>query len=188
MSNVLPVYLVGPADGRLASVAAALGSDAVPIAAAGAAEAAPALARHRPGVAVFDADGMRVGDLLEILTTLPTEGWTVAMVTGDDPPRMRTLSLGAPDPLEDVRHHVEDPTSTPGCLLDLDRALVEMSRVRHDVNNPLTAAMAEAQLLLMEEPAGEDRESLEAILQQLRRIRDMLAESRYLRPRKNAAP
>jgi signal transduction histidine kinase len=182
MSAIVPVYLVGSPDGRLAAVAAAFGGAAEVISAVG---GGVALRDRPPGVAVLDAGETAPSGLVEILTTLSPEHWTVAVVTDDDPPCVRTLSLGARDGLEDVVRHAADPASAPGCLLDLDRALSEMSRARHDLNNPLTAAMAEAQLLLMDAPEGEDRESLEAILQQLRRMRDMLISSRYLRPRRD---
>ena len=49
------------------------------------------------------------------------------------------------------------------------------SRARHDINNPLTAATAETQLLLMDVEDGEVRTALEAIEEQLRRIRDLTA-------------
>lgn len=49
------------------------------------------------------------------------------------------------------------------------------SKARHDINNPLTAAMAETQLLLMDAEDGEVRTALEAIEEQLRRIRDLTA-------------
>lgn len=182
MSDPVPVYLVGPSGGRLASVTTVLAA-AERIAAEG---SAAALAERRPGVVVLEAEQMRVEELLGILSTLPEEQWTVALVTEDDPPCLRTISLGARDTLGDVHRHASNPSSTPGCLLDLNRALAEMARVRHDLNNPLTAAMAEAQLLLMDASGDEERESLESILQQLRRIRDMLASSRHLRPRSDA--
>lgn len=183
MSDRVPLYLVGPPDGRLASVATALGDAAEFLEAAG---SGAALAGRPPGVALLDADEMRVGDLMELMAALSPGDWTVALLTRDDPPSLRTLSLGAADPLRDVRRRAEDPESAPECLLDLNRALAEMSRLRHDLNNPLTAAMAETQLLLMDAREGEERESLESLLGQLRRIRDMLAASRYLRPRTGA--
>ena len=57
---------------------------------------------------------------------------------------------------------------------ELDRVLEEVSRVRHEVNNALGAAMAETQLLLLDADDDEARRSLEVVLQQLRRIRDAM--------------
>jgi hypothetical protein len=45
------------------------------------------------------------------------------------------------------------------------------------VNNPLTAALAEVQLLRMDHPPGtEEGEALAVVEEQLKRIRDMVAE------------
>lgn len=182
MSEAVPVYLVGSPNGRLGSVATALGEAAEVIASD---TDVPSLSDRTPGVAVFDADETDARSLVAVLSTLPADQWTVAVVEDGDPPCLRTVSLGARDGMDVVLRHTADPESEPGCLLGLERALMDMARVRHDLNNPLTAAMAEAQLLLMDAPEGGNRESLEAILQQLRRMRDMLTSSRYLRPRKD---
>jgi signal transduction histidine kinase len=180
MNDAVPVYLVGSPDGALSPVVTALGEAAAVVAPGGAGQG---LAERAPGVVILDADGMRGRDLVELLSTLGAP-WTIAVLDSGDPPSLRTLSLGARNRVEDVRSHLEDPASKPAMLLDLDRALREMARLRHDLNNPLTAAMAEAQLLLMDAGDDDARESLEGILQQLRRIRDMLAASRHLRPRR----
>jgi signal transduction histidine kinase len=182
MTDRIPVYLMARPQGRLTGVAAALGDAKeliAPEAGAGALQSRP------PGVLLVDPGEMTATQLLDVVGSLPADRWTVAAVTTEDPPRVRTVSLGARDSVEDVRRHAADPSAAPGCLLVLERALTEMSRVRHDVNNPLTAAMAEVQLLLMEAPDGEERDSLEAILQQLRRIRDMVGATRHLRPRRD---
>lgn len=71
---------------------------------------------------------------------------------------------------------------TPAALLSFRRCLEELSRIRHDINNPLTAALAETQLMLMESDLEEDRkESLEVVEAQLRRIAALVAELTTLR-------
>ncbi len=71
---------------------------------------------------------------------------------------------------------------TPAALLSFRRCLEELSRIRHDINNPLTAALAETQLMLMESDLEEDRkESLEVVEAQLRRIAALVAELTALR-------
>ena len=180
MSERVPVYIVGRPDGRLATLSAALGG-AVEVVRR---EDASSLGMRPPGLALIDVDGMGAEELLAVVAGLGGEAWTCAALTAVDPPRLRSLSLGPPDGLGEVAAHVADPGSVPAPLLSLDRALREISRMRHDLNNPLTAAMAEVQLLLMEAPDGEDRDALQTILQQLRRMRDMLAASRHLRPRR----
>ena len=54
-----------------------------------------------------------------------------------------------------------------------------LSKLRHDLANPLSAIMAEAQLLLLRDPPL-DKETLEAIRsieEQSRRMRDMLRQT-----------
>lgn len=73
-----------------------------------------------------------------------------------------------------------------GPLLELHEILRFLSRIRHDINNPLTAGLAETQLLLMDRAEdGEDREALETIERQLRRIQAMVRDdlTRLRRPR-----
>jgi len=62
-------------------------------------------------------------------------------------------------------------------LLSLRLLVAELARVRHDLNNPLTAALAEVQLLLMDQPGdSEEAESLRVVEAQLKRIRDLVAK------------
>jgi len=70
-----------------------------------------------------------------------------------------------------------------GTLLELHGVLAEVARARHDLNNPLTSALAEVQILLMDAPpGGAEEESLLIIQDQLRRLRDRLVATRHLRP------
>lgn len=62
-------------------------------------------------------------------------------------------------------------------------ALGILSKIRHDVNNPLTAALAETQLMLMDVEEGtEESQSLRTVEEQLHRIRDLVALLNALRP------
>lgn len=67
-------------------------------------------------------------------------------------------------------------------LFELHEVLRFVARIRHDINNPLTAGLAETQLLLMdlddEDPAGE---ALETIQRQLERIQALVKEMTRLR-------
>lgn len=67
-------------------------------------------------------------------------------------------------------------------LLELRTVLSEVARARHDINNPLTAALAETQLLLMDIEEGEVREAVLVVERQLRRIRDLVARLSSIRP------
>lgn len=94
--------------------------------------------------------------------------------------RVRPFSPGYEEPLD--RFMARWTGERGGVPLELRGVLDRVRRVRHDINNPLTAALAEIQLLLMDETEGETRESLEVVQEQLRRIRDRVHELAVLRP------
>jgi signal transduction histidine kinase len=60
----------------------------------------------------------------------------------------------------------------------LDRVVQAIKDVRHDVGTPLTAIMAEAELLLMDadQLSAEHRRGVEAIGKMARRLRDVVAQ------------
>jgi signal transduction histidine kinase len=105
--------------------------------------------------------------------------WTPVLVEVEDgSPRAVPLSLGYPEPLEALlgRLGVGDDEAVERLpLLELRSVLKEVSRARHDINNPLTAALAETQLLLLDIEEGEVRDAVETVEHQLRRIRDLVA-------------
>ena len=62
------------------------------------------------------------------------------------------------------------------------------ARVRHEINNPLTGLIGQAQLLLREELSDTARRRVQTIEQLANRIRDTVAELRTVqRPNPNAA-
>ena len=62
------------------------------------------------------------------------------------------------------------------------------ARVRHEINNPLTGLIGQAQLLLREELSPTARRRVQTIEQLANRIRDTVAELRTVqRPNPNAA-
>lgn len=62
------------------------------------------------------------------------------------------------------------------------------ARVRHEINNPLTGLIGQAQLLLREELSETARRRVQTIEQLANRIRDTVAELRTVqRPNPNAA-
>ena len=68
--------------------------------------------------------------------------------------------------------------------LELCGVLSFVARARHDINNPLTSALAETQLLLLDAEDPEVRAGLETVEEQLRRIRDLVGRLQALpRPR-----
>lgn len=94
--------------------------------------------------------------------------------------RCLPLSLGWVTPPEELARWVGGDRDAK--VLELRHALAQVARGRHDINNPLTSAMAETQLALMDATEPVVRSGLETIMEQLRRIRDLVAGLRSLRP------
>lgn len=181
MDNSLPLHLVGPlppaveelfAPGgpggrqvhRVASIDGFPGEDAVP--------GWVLLSPELPGDAV-----------LELLKRLGrTKGpWSPLLLLEGGPDEegdhhLLPLSPGIPVAVRQVGQELEEGSSR-AALLSLRLFVADLSRIRHDVNNPLTAALAEVQLLLMDQPGGtEEAESLRVVEAQLKRIRDLVAQ------------
>lgn len=55
-----------------------------------------------------------------------------------------------------------------------------ISRVRHEINNPLTGVLGQAQLLLREDLSDRARKRAESIEEMAIRIRDIVAELRQI--------
>lgn len=107
--------------------------------------------------------------------------WVLLMVEeGPEDFMLRPISLGPRVSPQRVLEVSQDPAEE-GPLLDLHWTLRVVARARHDLNNPLTSGLAEAQLLLMDEHPPEVKESLETIQEQFRRLRDMVADLSRLR-------
>lgn len=137
----------------------------------------------RPGgVVVLDA-ALSPATLLEVLVDLGASkgDWGAILVRSGEGGELHGLPLspGVPGALDSV---VVAEVRGAG-LRSLLRAV---ARARHDINNPLTSALAEVQLLLMDHPGdgtdGELRESLLLVQTQLRRIRDLVQELHRFRP------
>jgi len=132
-------------------------------------------------VVITDRDEGMALKLLRELWDAGT-GWTLAIAEAGDPPTLRSLSVGLPAGPEALAQFAGGDVGAHVSLVDLREVLIQIARNRHDVNNPLTAALAETQILLMD--AYEDSEVQEALLtvqEQLRRIRDLLASTAHLR-------
>lgn len=137
----------------------------------------------RPGGMVVLDGALPPTTLLEVLVDLgASKGeWGAILVQSGEDGGLQGLPLspGLPGALGAV---VEAEARGAGL-----RALLRaVARARHDINNPLTSALAEVQLLLMdlegEGTDGELRESLLLVQAQLRRIRDLVQELHQFRP------
>lgn len=76
---------------------------------------------------------------------------------------------------EGLRRAVEE------CEARLTEAADLAAHVRHEINNPLTGLIGQAQLLLREELSDRARRRVETIAQLAARIRDTTAELRHVR-------
>ena len=83
----------------------------------------------------------------------------------------------APEALARWREGAEDAE-----VFELRHVLRRVARARHDLNNPLTSALAETQLALLDAQEPTVRTGLETIEEQLRRLRDLIQGLRALRP------
>ena len=63
----------------------------------------------------------------------------------------------------------------------LDEIAEMVARVRHEINNPLTGVLGQAQLLLREELSDKARKRVETIEGMAIRLRDIAAELRQVR-------
>jgi signal transduction histidine kinase len=62
----------------------------------------------------------------------------------------------------------------------MDEVADVITRVRHEINNPLTGVLGQAQLLLREELSEKARQRVETIEQLAIRIRDIVAQLRQV--------
>lgn len=93
------------------------------------------------------------------------------------------MSEASPDRVDSPSPGVVElpPTDVDSAAL-LQLALEEVSQLRHELNNHLTSALAEIQILLMDVSSDELRESYEVILSQLRNMRSVVAGTTHLKP------
>lgn len=79
---------------------------------------------------------------------------------------------------------VQPAAASPGPSSDdVGTVLREVSLARHEINNQLTAALTEVQLLLMDGASAELTESYEVILGSLRSIREIVRSIEHLTPK-----
>jgi signal transduction histidine kinase len=178
----LPIYFVAQPGARVDTLSAPELGDVVHRLAS--AEDLGVLGDLEPGIVLVDRDSVDEAQLLRLTGLVAAAGapWLLAVIEGQDDPTVRTLGFGLPNSSEEVASFSREAADNPGVLMDLQRALVEVAKVRHDLNNPLTAALAEVQLLLFDATDEELRESLEVIQSQLRRMRDLVTSTSHLRP------
>ncbi len=172
-SPVLPVLVLAPEGARREAILEAL-SGTEPRVLGGWDAAVPG--EHAAGVVVLDS-ALPPETILQVLRDLGADPgeWGVVLVDGaaeNGALRALPLSPGVAGPLSEV-------AILEARGFNLRTVLREVGRARHDLNNPLTSALAEVQLLLMDHPeedGGELRESLVIVQAQLRRLRDRVGD------------
>lgn len=177
MSSSEPRYLLAPSGvltpelrGRLNSFGPILELESVADLRSGDREPGWILVPARAGAAL-------VMSLLERLGEMPG-AWSPLLLV-DEPDggiSVLPISPGFRMDLDEVRGRIERADSADA-VLSFRKTLPVLSRVRHDINNALTSAFAEVQLLLMDMPPdGEVAAALRTVEAQLRKVRDLVAE------------
>lgn len=137
---------------------------------------------------VLIAPDLAPATVLDLLARLAnTHGsWSPVLVRSEDggDPELLPLGLGWPVRSSEAAERIREGGASAG-YLSYRLAMADLSRVRHDINNPLTAALAEVQLTMLDaDPGSELEESLKVVETQIRRIRDLVQElTRYRTPR-----
>ena len=177
-----PIYFVAPPGARADTLSAEDLRDSVHRLAS--VEALGVLDDLEPGLVLVDRDYVDETELPKLADLVAVAGapWVLAVIEGQEDPIVRTLGFGLPNSSEEVASFSRQPKENPGVLMELRRVLADVARVRHDLNNPLTSALAEVQLQLFDASDEELRESLEVIQSQLRRMRDIVASTSHMRP------
>lgn len=125
------------------------------------------------------AAGLTLRLLLDFDAT--PDPWALLMIEPGEEARVLPLSPGFSEPAGVAQERLSGPM-VEGGFLNHRGALLALSRIRHDVNNALTSAMAETQFMRMDAEKGTElAEGLELVENQLRRIRALVGELSALR-------
>ena len=95
---------------------------------------------------------------------------------------VETEDSGATDSLEGMENPSEVEASYQARI---DEVAELITRVRHEINNPLTGVLGQAQLLLREDLSERARKRVETIEQLAIRIRDIVAQLRQVQKAPN---
>lgn len=80
---------------------------------------------------------------------------------------------------------MENPSDLASYQARIDEVAELITRVRHEINNPLTGVLGQAQLLLREDLSERARKRVETIEQLAKRIRDIVAQLREVQKAPN---
>ena len=179
MSEPRPVYLLSPAGADSPLGGLDPGQDVIALA------EASELKDRTPGLLLLPIELLPADQVLAALGIIGVASsqnpWMPVFVesSADGRPITRPLSLGWPTPFAEISRWAAGADGAE--VLELRHVVALVARARHDLNNFLTAAMAETQLALMDVADPGLREGLEAVEEQLRRIQDLVKEMRAVR-------
>ena len=179
MSDRKPVYVLAPGGADAVPSGVVPGHEPVPLA------SADEMRGRQPGVLLLPLGALPADQLVAALGLAAEAGgdaaWLPVLVEPDPKGgvRARPISLGWSAPPAELARWAEGEAGAD--VFELRHVLARIARSRHDLNNPLTSAMAETQLALMDSAEPTIRTGLETIEQQLRRMRDMIAALKALR-------
>lgn len=183
MAQEMPRYVLAAPPESLARVRDAL-RPLEPLTEVGSVDELLADGEAAPGW-IFLPPGVAAGEIEDLLVALGrrTGGWSpVLLRESNGELRALPLSPGFIRPVDEVVARVR-AGGPDASFVSFRYALGILSRIRHDVNNPLTAALAETQLLRMDaEEGSEEAQSLKVVEEQLQRIRNLIALLNALRP------
>lgn len=190
MADALPIHVVTSNPERRERVVEAL-DPLTPTLHEALADVRESVEDPRSVIVVDAEDGIPFGELLSFCREVADqdqEKLVFLAESGSDEITFRPLSVGFPLTPRDVGDAL-DPDGDNWPPFELHEILRFVARIRHDINNPLTAGMAETQLLLMDlGEEGEVGESLVTIQRQLKRIQGLVQDLAHLRRPPPASP
>ena len=179
MSDGRPVYVLAPDGAAALPPGLVPGHEPVPLAHPG------ELRGRKPGLLLLPVRDLPADQIVAALRAAAEAAadapWLPVLIEPDAKGGVRALpvSLGWPAEPTELARWAEGDLGAD--VLELRHVLKRVARARHDLNNPLTSAMAETQLAHMGAKDAEVRTGLETVDQQLRRMRDLIAALKALR-------
>lgn len=170
----VPIYLVARSGSRRDEIARSLGAS---VTAFDSVEALGRLGDLPAGVILIGREDGGDTQVLDLVSRIVADSplWRVGVAVGDDGEAYRSLSLGPRVEAGEISVKAQDSDSSRDMLAGMRYVLEEVAEARHVLNNQLTSALAETQLLLLDVTDDEARESYVIIYQQLKGMRDVIA-------------
>lgn len=170
----VPIYLVARSGARRDETALALGET---VCAFDSVEALGRLDDLPPGVILIDCNDASDALVLDLVSRVVADSsvWRVGVALEEDCKAFQSLSLGPLFEAGEISAKARDSDTSRDMLAGMRFVLEEVAEARHLLNNQLTSALAEIQLLLLDVTDDEAREAYVVIHHQLRSMRDVIA-------------